>query len=117
MRKATGCFAGAVKRCRAVDEHFLTVTPHDLRHTAASAGANVKVVQRMLGQASAAMKLDQYADLFDADLDTVSTRLEAAIATLNDWGLSRMWPNCRQTRDRANDEGPESSGLGAFSMG
>ena len=84
MQKATGWFAGAVKRCQAADEAFPTVTPHDLRHTAASlavsAGANVKVVQRMLGHASAAMTLDQYADLFDADLDTVATRLEAAIA-------------------------------------
>jgi hypothetical protein len=38
------------------------VTPHELRHTAASlaasAGANVKAVQRMLGHASAAMTLD-----------------------------------------------------------
>ncbi len=35
------------------------LTPHELRHTAASlavsAGANVKAVQRMLGHASAAM--------------------------------------------------------------
>ncbi|MGO4229103.1 tyrosine-type recombinase/integrase [Arthrobacter sp. YAF34] len=33
------------------------MTPHDLRHTAASlaisAGANIKVLQRMLGHASA----------------------------------------------------------------
>jgi integrase len=54
-----------------------------LRHTAASlaisAGANVKVVQRMLGHPSAAMTLDVYADLFDDDLDTVADRLEAAI--------------------------------------
>jgi integrase len=38
------------------------LTPHDLRHTAASlavqAGANVKAVQRMFGHASAAMTLD-----------------------------------------------------------
>jgi len=38
------------------------LTPHDLRHTAASlaisAGANVKAVQRMLGHASASMTLD-----------------------------------------------------------
>ncbi|MFJ2121666.1 tyrosine-type recombinase/integrase [Micromonospora chalcea] len=38
------------------------LTPHDLRHTAASpavaAGANVKAVQRMLGHASASMILD-----------------------------------------------------------
>jgi hypothetical protein len=38
------------------------LTPHELRHTAASlavaAGANVKAVQQMLGHASAAMTLD-----------------------------------------------------------
>jgi integrase len=35
-------------------------------------GANPKVVQRMLGHASAAMTLDVYADLFDSDLDSVA---------------------------------------------
>jgi integrase len=58
-----------------------TLTPHDLRHTAASlavsAGANVKAVQRMLGHASAAMTLDTYADLFDDDLEAVGERLDA----------------------------------------
>ena len=58
------------------------LTPHDLRHSAASlavsAGANVKIVQRMLGHASAAMTLDVYADLFDGDLDAVADRLDAA---------------------------------------
>lgn len=58
------------------------VTPHDLRHTAASlavaAGANVKAVQRMLGHASAAMTLDVYAGLFGDDLDTVADLLDAA---------------------------------------
>ncbi len=52
-----------------------TVTPHDLRHTAASlaiaSGANVKAVQRMLGHASAAMTLDVHAGLFGDDLDAV----------------------------------------------
>jgi Phage integrase family len=52
------------------------VTIHDLRHTAASlaisAGANVKVVQRMLGHASAAMTLDVYSDLFADDLSAVA---------------------------------------------
>ena len=55
------------------------LTPHDLRHTAASlaiaAGANVKAVQRMLGHASAALTLDVYAGLFGDDLDAVATRL------------------------------------------
>ena len=57
------------------------LTPHELRHTAASlavsAGANVKAVQRMLGHASAAMTLDTYTDLFDDDLDVVADRLDA----------------------------------------
>jgi integrase len=58
------------------------LTPHELRHTAASlavsAGANVKAVQRMLGHASAAVTLDVYADLFDDDLDSVATALNQA---------------------------------------
>ncbi|WP_281640529.1 site-specific integrase [Aurantimicrobium minutum] len=77
-----GWLDSAVKECQKVDPNFPRVTPHDLRHTAASlavsAGANVKIVQRMLGHASAAMTLDTYADLFDADLDTVSEALDAA---------------------------------------
>ncbi len=48
----------------AVDAGLVGLTPHELRHTAASlavsAGANVKAVQRMLGHASAAMTLDVY---------------------------------------------------------
>jgi len=56
------------------------MTPHELRHTAASlavsAGANVKAVQRMLGHASAALTLDRYADLFDSDLDGVAEKLD-----------------------------------------
>lgn len=58
------------------------LTPHELRHTAASlavsAGANVKAVQRMLGHASAAVTLDVYTDLFDDDLDSVATALNQA---------------------------------------
>ncbi len=60
------------------------LTPHELRHTAASlavsAGANVKSVQRMLGHASAAMTLDVYSGLFDDDLDAVADRLDEAAA-------------------------------------
>jgi hypothetical protein len=53
---------------------------HDLRHTAASvwlaSGADPKVVQRVLGHASAAMTLDVYSGLFDDDLDGVAQRLD-----------------------------------------
>lgn len=77
-----GWFAAAVKRARVDDPTFPAISPHDLRHTAASlaisSGANAKVVQRMLGHASAAMTLDTYADLFDGDLDTVSKSLHDA---------------------------------------
>jgi integrase len=76
----TSWLAYAVRRCQAADPEFPRVTAHALRHTAASlaihAGANVKVVQRMLGHASAAMTLDVYADLFESDQDAVADRLE-----------------------------------------
>ncbi|HQE45892.1 MAG TPA: tyrosine-type recombinase/integrase [Rhodoglobus sp.] len=75
-------FVRAVSAAMAADETFPRVTPHDLRHTAASlavsAGANVKAVQRMLGHTSAAMTLDVYADLFDDDLDGVAVALGEA---------------------------------------
>ncbi len=73
------CFARA-----AVVAGLEGLTPHELRHTAASlvvgAGANVKSVQRMLGHASAAMTLDVYSGLFDDDLDAVAERLDKAAA-------------------------------------
>lgn len=95
----SGWFAKAVEFCRQaslaqrakerkdtgdepVTREFPRITPHDLRHTAASlavsSGANVKAVQRMLGHASAAMTLDLYADLFDDDLEAVATALDGA---------------------------------------
>ena len=81
-RHGTGWFEGAVTRMQDADPEFPRITPHDLRHTAASiavqAGANVKAVQRMLGHESAAMTLDTYADLFPDDLDDVAQRLEEA---------------------------------------
>lgn len=76
-------FRPAVASCQSTDQKFPSITPHDLRHTAASlaisAHANVKAVQRMLGHAKASMTLDTYADLFDEDLDGVAERLDAAI--------------------------------------
>lgn len=76
-------FVPAVAKCQTEDDTFPTITPHDLRHTAASlavsAGANVKAVQRMLGHAKASMTLDIYADLFDTDLDAVADGLDSAI--------------------------------------
>ena len=75
------------------------MTIHDLRHTAASlsisAGANVKAVQKMLGQASAAMTLDVYADLFDDDLTAVATRLDDAVRASV---VVKMWSKDQQIK-------------------
>ncbi|WP_337447883.1 tyrosine-type recombinase/integrase [Corynebacterium pseudokroppenstedtii] len=69
-----GWFDTAVKKAQAEDSSFPRITPHGLRHVATgllvSAGANVKVVQRQLGHASAVLTLDTYADLFEEDLDS-----------------------------------------------
>lgn len=65
---------------------FPRITAHGMRHTAASllisADANVKVVQRMLGHASAAMTLDVYADLFDDDLTAVADKLDESVGKM-----------------------------------
>lgn len=56
---------------------------HDLRHTTASlavqAGANVMVLQRLMGHKSAAHVLDIYSDLYDEDLDVVAGALGNAL--------------------------------------
>ncbi|RIS81422.1 site-specific integrase [Mycobacteroides abscessus] len=65
------------------DVGIVDLVPHGLRHTTASlaisAGANVKVVQRLLGHASAAMTLDLYGHLFSDDLTAVADALGKAI--------------------------------------
>ncbi|OLP00073.1 hypothetical protein BVU76_22455 [Mycolicibacterium porcinum] len=77
-------FDGAVSRCKKATPGFPRITPHDLRHTAASlavsAGANVKAVQKMLGHASASMTLDVYADLFDRDAEAVADAHDDCLA-------------------------------------
>ncbi|MCQ4120449.1 tyrosine-type recombinase/integrase [Rhodococcus tibetensis] len=83
----TGWFTKAVEKAGVP-----RVTPHDLRHTAASlavsAGVNVKALQRMLGHASAAMTLDTYAELFDDDLDAVGSALDQARSAAS---VGKMW--------------------------
>jgi integrase len=62
------------------------LVPHGLRHTTASlaisAGANVKVVQRLLGHATAAMTLDRYGHLLSDDLAGVADALGKAIESV-----------------------------------
>jgi integrase len=77
-------FDKALKTVRTSSPDLPDITPHDLRHTCASlaisAGANVKVVQRMLGHATAAMTLDLYGHLMSDDLAGVANALGKAIA-------------------------------------
>lgn len=78
------------------------MTPHDLRHTAASlaisAGANVKAVQRMLGHATATLTLDRYGHLFDDDLDHLAANLgESRAYSLRTEGEKRKVVQLRKT--------------------
>ena len=74
------------------------LTPHELRHTAASlaiaSGASIKGVQSMLGHASAQMTLDRYGHLFADELDAVADRLDAARA---DQVLTKRCPDASVT--------------------
>lgn len=58
------------------------LTPHELRHTCASlaiaAGANVKVLQTLLGHKTATLTLDRYGHLFPDDLGRIADALDAA---------------------------------------
>lgn len=94
----TRAAAEAKARGEAEPARMPRVTPHDLRHTAASlaisSGANVKAVQRMLGHASASMTLDTYADLFDDDLDGVATALDQARRAA---GVANLLPQDAET--------------------
>lgn len=70
-------FSAAARTIGVPDLH-----PHQLRHTAASlaiaSGADVKVVQQMLGHSSATMTLDTYGHLFEDRLDEVAFAMDAA---------------------------------------
>lgn len=74
------------------------VTPHKLRHTAASAaigaGADVKVVQLMLGHKDATETLNTYGHLWPDRLDEVSAALETARTSALDasGNVSGMYP-------------------------
>jgi integrase len=68
-----------------------------LRHIcaslAASAGANVKALQRMLGHSSAKRTLDTYADLFDDDLDSVAIALHRVFTQSS---VSKAWADAEE---------------------
>ncbi|MFT3871232.1 MAG: hypothetical protein QM714_01095 [Nocardioides sp.] len=61
----------------ALSDRSLALTATVVR-AAIPAGADVKVVQQMLGHASAGMTLDVYGHLFQDRLDEVATALDVA---------------------------------------
>ena len=62
--------------------------PHELRHTCASlaiaAGANVKVLQTLLGHKTATLTLDRYGHLFPDDLGRIADAFDRAAETTAD---------------------------------
>lgn len=99
----TGTRGGGMLRARVLQHAALSAAagqigfpglhPHELRHTAASlaiaAGADVKVVQQMLGHKSATMTLDLYGHLFPDRLDEVADALDTAARAAAD-----VYPLC-----------------------
>ena len=75
-------------KATAIVEGCDRVRLHDLRHTCASlaisAGANVKVVQRLLGHKTAVLTLDRYGHLFPDDLEAVADAFDTAAQTTAD---------------------------------
>ena len=69
---------------------------HDLRHTCASlaiaAGADVKVLQRMLGHASAALTLDRYGHLLPGQAESVADRLDVMARQATPMSNARVTP-------------------------
>jgi hypothetical protein len=85
---------------------------HDLRHTCASlaisSGANVKVVQRLLGHKTAVLTLDRYGHLFPDDLDAVADAFDTAadaLRTIN----SRPSQARRAASQRRLEAGPSTA--------
>jgi integrase len=54
------------------------IADHTCVSLAISAGANVTVVQRLLGHKTAVLTLDRYGHLFPDDLDAVATAFDSA---------------------------------------
>jgi integrase len=80
------------------------VTPHQLRHTCASlaisAGANVKVLQTLLGHKTATLTLDRYGHLFPDDLDLIADAFDTAAQTAAD--ALRTVPAMRAVTSESN---------------
>ena len=104
-------FSAAARTIGVPDLH-----PHQLRHTAASlaiaSGADVKVVQQMLGHSSATMTLDTYGHLFEDRLDEVGDALDAARAAAQQRrNALRALPRVAPVLPEANSTGNAEAAL------
>ncbi|WP_324191838.1 tyrosine-type recombinase/integrase [Nocardia brasiliensis] len=86
------------------------VVPHGLRHSAASlaisGGANIKVVQRMLGHKTATLTLDLYGHLFDDDLGPVADAMNrGALAAADELRTKTAYPAADDQRDTGSPAG------------
>ncbi|WP_324198606.1 tyrosine-type recombinase/integrase [Nocardia brasiliensis] len=84
--------------------------PHGLRHSAASlaisGGANIKVVQRMLGHKTATLTLDLYGHLFDDDLGPVADAMNrGALAAADELRTKTADPAADDQRDTGSPAG------------
>ncbi|MDH6138427.1 integrase [Kitasatospora sp. GP30] len=94
------------------------ITLHKLRHTAASlaiaSGADVKVVQTMLGHKTATLTLDTYGHLWPDRLDEVSDRLDAQRTKALEKARKKAEKAARKARELAEQLAAlESGGLAA----
>ncbi|WP_264015234.1 tyrosine-type recombinase/integrase [[Mycobacterium] manitobense] len=64
------------------------LVPHELRHTCATmaiaAGANIKVLQKLMGHKTATLTWDRYGHLYPDDLDAVAAAFDDAAETTAD---------------------------------
>jgi site-specific recombinase XerC len=78
----------AFQKAAAAVEGCQGVRLHDLRHTCASLaireGANVKVVQKLLGHQTATLTLDRYGHLYPDDLEAVAVAFDAVAQSTAD---------------------------------
>lgn len=69
-----------------VTPEFPLLVPHELRHSCASlaiaGGANIKVLQRLMGHKTATMTLDRYGHLFPDDLGRIADAFDSAADAL-----------------------------------
>ena len=76
----------AEKSRQAATPEFPLIVPHELRHTCASlaiaGGANIKVLQRLMGHKTATMTLDRYGHLFPDDLGRIADAFDSAADVL-----------------------------------